>query len=261
MKTVLVGILLCSITAEAGIADKLRTYSSKYLGEDITQKIFGMEESKRPSLLMPVVPKEISKSETQVIQKITSFEALDPAQKRQYYSSFVRELSYVTRGIRIDEEGALKWINVLEQGGSQEGVYHAMVLDRTYQNLESFKESLSNEVIIFLQNYGTKFLNQKFGEDSLKTLNIYSIKRIITEKSLEIADYFQKNPDDLYRWYALMSVKLAEKIETKNKVRIIQDTYFHYSWAKKVPVQHLKAEMIIKLHDVLNQLNAIGKEY
>lgn len=254
MKSVLVGIILISLSAEAGWKQQAREYSSKYLGEKWTNKIFGQQEAKS-TLELPSIPKVIPKVEIKEAAKITSFDGLSSMSKRMYFENFVRELSYVTRGIRIDEAGLKKWLNVLEQGGSQEGIYRAMVLDKTYQNLEEFQDPINNKVISFLSDYGSRFINQNYSEQSLRESSIYTIKRIVTERTLELIDYLKSKPEDLYRWYAIFSAEVSKELRTQNQVRSISDEKYHYRWAEKVPLQHIKGEVIIKLHEILNQFN------
>lgn len=254
MKSVLVGILVLSLNVNAGLKDKAREYSLKIVGPKWTAKVFG-DLPLAKKITLPVIPDKIPESQIKPIEKLTSFDGLSSMSKRNYYKNFIKELSYVSRGIRIDEAGVKNWLNVLEQGGSQEGVYRAMVLDKVYSNLEDFEDPLTDKIIQFVQSYGSRFLKKTYSEKSLRSVNIYTIKRITTEKTLELVDYLQIKPDDLYRWYAVFSAEVAKGLRTDNRVRAIKEANYHYMWAQKVPIQHIKGEVIIKLHEILNQYN------
>jgi len=81
--------------------------------------------------------------------------------------------------------------------------------------------------------------------------------RITTERCLEIIDqYIDSNKDDLYSWYAVFSGELANKYPAvwKNKLRKTTKMTHHKKWAATVPDQHIKSEVIIKVHKVFNSL-------
>ena len=99
------------------------------------------------------------------------------------------------------------WINVIDQGGSREGVYRAMVLDRDYQGMENYDKLVSTAGAEFAHRFSKRFAAVEINEETLKKINFYSVKRLVTEKALEIVDAF-KNEEDLHQWYAVLSHEL-----------------------------------------------------
>jgi hypothetical protein len=143
---------------------------------------------------------------------------------------------------------------------SREGVYQALVLDEVYASLENKEEKSNERLLDFTLKSSQRFLNQTFKKESISSLNLYSIKRIMTEKSLDLLEHYEvKNLDDLYQWYAIFSFELAKDYGPLLKTPLRQDQRFEYHlhWAKNMPIQHIKSEFIIKLHSVMNGLQLL----
>lgn len=249
--------------------DKLKGQVESLLGEDIASKLFSDSKKSHQALQMPKIPDfELSATDDSVYDKKSSsvhsqgdeFNKLNKEDKRSFYVSFIRELFLVTRLNEIEKNELLKFLNVLEQGGDREGVYRSLVLDNEYKSLELYEQSVANELIDFINSYSLKFLNKSFSEDAMRRLNLFSIKRIITEKTLELIDVLAMNPEDLYAWYAIFSSDMAsDHVIWKNKLRADTNQMRHYAWVQKVPFQHIKSEVIIKLHMIMNSLSPIQK--
>jgi hypothetical protein len=172
----------------------------------------------------------------------------------------LQELFQVTRKTEASDEDLASWLNTLDQGGSREGVYQALVLDEVYAGLENEATPSSNKLLDFGLKFSQRYLNQTFNKESLAQLNLYSIKRILTEKSLDLMEYYEvHNLENLYQWYAVFSFELAKEYSPLLKTPLRQDQRFeyHYQWAKNMPIQHIKSEFIIKLHAVMNGLQLI----
>ncbi|HLT22236.1 MAG TPA: hypothetical protein VKZ84_02295, partial [Bacteriovoracaceae bacterium] len=188
----------------------------------------------------------------------TEFDRLPNERIRQYNFNFLQELFEVTRRTEARDEDLSTWMNTLDQGGSREGIYQALVLDGVYNTLESIENSASDEVYDFVVNFSQSFLNQTVAKTSLEQLNHYSLKRILTDKGIDVMAYYQtKSLDDLYRWYALFSSYVARTYQASfsgNAVRANTSPEYHYEWAKSMPIQHIKSEFIIKMHKVMNDL-------
>ena len=71
-----------------------------------------------------------------------------------------------------------------------------------------------------------------------------------------MADAFGDDRDAMERWYAIMSADFAVRFPQIWSTQIRKDTSAenHKAWASKVPVQHIKSEMIIKIHSALNSM-------
>ena len=249
-----------AFAADGSLGDlkiKVRNLVSKYVSEDIAVTIFGTA----PVIItMPPIPKITCSSKDENCDKaqvVKSEKELSPEQKEKYNLAYLKELHKVTRNRKADRNFIVKWMNVMGQGASREGVYRAMVLDNTYAGLENFENPLNDATIDFSVNYLKKYVGKTIKASSLEALNFYTLKRIATERSLEIVDELSKKPADLSRWYGVFSSELATNfphIWNKNKVRQNTSASYHLSWAKKAPSQHLRSEVIIKLHSVFNNL-------
>ncbi len=256
MKYILILFVLVSWNAEAV---DFRDYINKMKKE--VNRILG-KEPKEIEITMPEIPEvKMEATSTKVYEKKgklyeqgVEFNKLSNEEKRKYNLAFLRELYPAVRGAEAKESELIVNLNVLEQGGSRESVYRSLVLDQTYASLESYQDIPEPELLDFAVSYGEKYLALRFNKDDIQKLNLFSIKRIIVEKSLEVMDEFPKDGEDLYRWYAILSEDLSENYAKvwKTSVRKKTKAAYHYKWAQSVPFQHIKSEVIVKLHKVMN---------
>jgi len=235
------------------------------LGEDTTNKILGKEEVKS-SISLPEIPEVTlnakdesfyDKKNSSIYTQGQKYILLTLEEKRSYRISFLQQLFEVTRNSPAKKEDIAKFLNVLEQGGNREGVYRSITLDQVYLSLEQYDETPSSKLVDFVDYFSQKYLRKKYKKESLQSLNLWSIKRLITEKCLELIDVLADKPEDLYSWYAVYSAELAKDYAqawTSDTRKNITAEY-HYSWAKSVPFQHIKSEIIIKNHKLMNFLN------
>jgi hypothetical protein len=214
---------------------------------------------------LPEIPKEVKKgsdvaSYTKLKKDPTEYDRLPVERKRQFDYTFLQELFQVTRKTEAKDEDLATWLNTLDQGGSREGIYQALVLDEVYAALENMDEPPSNRLLDFSLKFSERFFNQTFKKESLSKLNLYSLKRILTEKGLDLMEHYEvNNLESLYQWYAVFSSELATDYSPLLKTPIRQDARleFHLNWAKGMPTQHIKSEFIIKLHSVMNGLQLL----
>lgn len=250
--------LLISISAQAGIVDDIkesvRPHLVKFIGLEKTNELLGNDPSQ---ITMPKIPKVVkdAKSISNYGQGPKNKVTYKKDQERRFNYNFVKELFQATRKVNADDNDIAKWMNVLEQNGSREGVYRALVLDGTYLSLENYDFPMESKTVDFTTSYIERYLDKTISEDVLKKANFYTVKRDITEKTLEVIDeFFKKEGDDIYDWYALLSADMAKKFPKamNNDTRKETDPQKHKLWAKSVPDQYLKSEVIIKLHSVFN---------
>ncbi len=257
--------LFFSISANAGVSDFFYEMTAKVVGEDKANSIFGRElvVVEPVQVQLPEIPKiEKKNSDASIstpeswLKQSSDFDKLAGNQKRKFELAFLRELFWATRKAAPTDQDLNTWINVLEQGGSREGVYRALVLDEVYSTLEDYEEVPTQAAIEFAKSYSQKFLRLEFKDEILKKMNIFLIKRLITEKTLEIVEILEQKPDDLLRWYAVFSSDMAKSGigVYQSKIRLEQDSNIQLAWAKKVPLQHIKSEIILKLHFLFNTL-------
>lgn len=251
---------------EPGWKTKGREVVTSLVGASWGEKLFGpVPELPAPEIKLPVIPKQIKKSTdvanyTKLKKDPTEFDRLPGDRKRQFDYQFLKELFVVTRKTEAKDEDLSNWLNVLDQQGSREGIYQALVLDEVYGALENMEEKPSNKLLDFSLRFNQRFYNQTFKKESLSQLNLFSLKRIFTEKGLDLLEHYEvNNLDDLYLWYAVFSAELAADYGPLLKTPIRQNTNleYHLMWAKSMPIQHIKSEFIIKLHSVMNGLQLL----
>lgn len=267
-----VGLLVSlSVLAQSALLEpawktKGRSVVSSLMGEGWGIKLFGrIPQPPEPEIKLPEIPQNIKKptdvaNYTKLNKDPTEFDRLPAERKRQFDYKFLQELFQVTRRAEAKEDDLATWLNTLDQGGSREGVYQALVLDEVYAALENQEDKPTDKLLDFSLKFSQRYFNQTFKKESLSQLNLYSIKRIMTEKALDLMEYYEvNNLEHLYQWYAVFSFELAKDYAPLLKTPLRQDTRYEYhlQWAKNMPIQHIKSEFIIKLHGVMNGLQLL----
>jgi hypothetical protein len=246
---------------EASWRASFREVIERFLGNEWGDRILGKLPNKTvDEISMPEIPTVVKKSTdittySKKSKQPTEFDKLPQNRKRSFNYKFIEELFLVTRKTQAKDEDFSNWLNTLDQGGSREGIYQSLVLDEVYSGLESIEERPSKILMDFCLRFSQKFLRQTFKSQSLEKLNLYSLKRIFTEKGLDILDFYEvRDLDSLYRWYANLSADFARDHNTilNSQIRKNPSARYHYEWAKGMPVQHIKSEFIIKVHSIMN---------
>ena len=238
----------------------LRNKLEPYLSKSFIVKVFGeKKERQKTKLKMPEIPK-LEKSATDVSiykdkeidKKKTQYDKLSDIEKQKYRIAFLNELYRVVSRKKISQDLLGTYVDRLSQGAKREGIYRSIVSSRDYFQLESNPTVASKKLIEFTNIFSMKFLNTKFNDSTLLNSNKYLIKRNLTEKALEVAEYLANKPDELYRWYAIFSSEISKYSIWTNKVRKVSSEKYHYNWAKNTSFDLIKSEIIIKLHKVCN---------
>ena len=245
--------------------ERVRSHMSDMLGTDTTNKILGPSE-KIQQYQMPEIPKiegnatdaSVYTKKGKIFEQGKKFNQLPVEQKRMFWATYIKEIFVVTRQAEAKNDDIATYVSVIEQGGSREGVNLRIVNDEVYRTLEGYPEPAKKELINFVVAYGEKYLAKIYSEEGMAKVNLYTIKKIVVETTLELLDLLAKNPDDLYRWYAIFSEEMATNHSSilTGKVRKIPNAEYHYNWVQKVPFQHIKSEVIIKLHKIMNAINS-----
>jgi hypothetical protein len=268
---IVIGILLAfnvfaQEASESSWKVSLRSLITKIVGENWSTKLLGTPpthlDPAAPEVAMPTIPRQVNKSTdvgsySKKAKGPTEYDKLPAEKKRQFDYNFLQELFIVTRKSEPKEEDLANWMNILDQGGSREGVYQALVLDEVYSAMENMDQGPSKNLVDFYLTVSKKYLNQELRPEAISSLNLYSLKRVLTEKSIDLMEHYETvDLDQLYRWYANFSADLGKDHGDllKSEVRKESSPKFHYEWAKNMPIQHVKSEYIIKLHTVMNQL-------
>jgi hypothetical protein len=234
---------------------RMKTEVNRLLGKEVEKtSLFDMPK-------LPVVETDstsvgVYNKDGKIHSQGLAFNKLSDEAKRAYRVAFLRELYPAVRGAEINTNEIVQGINILEQGGTREGVYRSLVLSTEYMRLETYEEKPNEALVAFTILYGVKYLGLQFDTKQIGKLNLWGIKRIIVGKTLDILDAFPSNGKDLYKWYAILSEELSKKYSGlwRNKTRLNQSMEYHHSWAQKVPFQQIKSEVIVKIHKVMNSL-------
>ncbi len=264
MKFILLSSLLFSFYANAAtpgmsaFVERLRPYVREYLGSEIEVKLLGEEIiPENIPFEMPLLPK-ITENATsiEVFNKKEDKVILAPEVEAKFYVGFIKEAYEAVRGQKPNDDEISKYYNVLNQGGTREGIYRSLVLDETYAGLENMDAPVNVKQVVFAEKIYQKFLGKNVGKDKLQKLNIYTLKRFVSERALEIIDGYESDRESLEKWYAYLSHELAKDYAPvfSSNIRKEKDLLAQKNWASKVPVQHLKSEAVIKLHLVFNKI-------
>jgi hypothetical protein len=253
------------VPVESSLRSKLRNLITSVAGTEWSDKILGKLPEPVKEMELPEIPTNF-KSSTDVTsynkmeKPATEFDKLPPDRKAQFDRAFIEELFVATRKTEPKDEDLSTWLNNLQQGGSREAVYRGLVLDDVYATLENLNEKPTARLLDFCTRFSKKFFNLNYTEEGIKQFNLYTLKRTLTEKGLDLMDYYEgKDLEELNRWYALFSAELAKEYAPllKSDLRRNPNPKFHYEWAKGMPIQHIKSEFIIKMHMVMNQLQLL----
>ena len=247
-----------SAQPDQSFVEKIRPQLTKIIGEEWTAKLIGADKSQNMNAVaMPAIPAiDDNATSTAVYDKKKDSVVLNPEVEKKFYYTYITEVYEATRQSKPNEDEVGKMMNVLLQGGTREGVYRSFVLDSVYGGMENWDKPVKSVTADYAVAFYEKYLGKKIQKKSFEGMSIYTLKRLMTEKSLEVADAFGEDRDALERWYAVMSADFASKFPliwtnaTRKKTSAIE----HKNWASKVPVQHIKSEMIIKIHSALNSM-------
>ena len=240
--------------------EKLRPHLSNLIGENLTNTLLGDAPIKKREIKLPKIPDYARdaktfggfKGEEQINMGVIPKGRMDKL-NLQYINEAYKEV----QGKKASNSDLKKWVNVLGQGGTREGIYRALVLDTSYYKLERKNIPLTDSSIDFASYYSNKFMANEISSETLERINYFRLKRELTDRSLEIVDALSGNLDDVYDWYAIFSADLASKYPNvwKFKIRKNKSKEFQRNWAQRVPVQMLKSEVLIKLNRLINLLN------
>ena len=160
------------------LSEKFRPYFKKFLGKKRTDKILG---AKKSGITLPLIP-EIKKDARSVEllkrkKRKGQIKKLSATQKQRYDLVFIREVSKVTRHLKSKSDEDRRWLNVMSQGGTREGVYRGIVLDERYKKLEVRSHPVSAKVAKFSVYYANNFLAQDIGLGAISASNFYTLKK------------------------------------------------------------------------------------
>lgn len=262
MKNFLILIILISFNAYSISWEELKNKTTDAINDLRGVKEKEPEKDLESTVKLPKIPKIVKSAvDSKVFNKKSSiydqgkaYTNLPFSERQKYELAFIKEAYLTTRKSEAKREDLIQWLNVIEQGGTREGVYRSIVLDDIYYGLERYDEKINKECAEFVQHFLRKFIGSKVKVESLSKINLYTLKKAVAEKSLEIIDTMIDRPKDVYAWYAIMSSDLAKQFKHafKKKTRSVDFPEFHEKWAKSVPLQHIKSEVVLKIHIAMN---------
>ena len=239
------------------LKEDIRPTLEQYLGKEYSDKILG---EKKVEIPMPDIPQiNANATSTDVYRRRKESIDIPPEKAAKLNYAYLVELFMATRMSEPTQNDIAKWMNVLNQGSSREGIYRALVLDNTYASLENYPKPVTQKVMTFADWFLSKFVRQSISAAVMKDMNFFTLKRVVVEKSLEIIDAYGDNIVDLRSWYGILSTELAIKYPYvwNTPIRADENYERHKNWAENVPKQHLKSEVVIKLHKVFNKLSGL----
>ena len=253
-------LISSQVFAITNITELIRPYLTDLIGSEFTERLIGKSEQKKVNKVeLPPIPEitQNTKSVDVFKEKFIEKNKVRKEDKQGYDYNFVRELILSTRNIKADDVEVRRWMNPLEQGGSREGVYRAMVLDSYYANLENYNQPLSKSALDYAQKFFKRFVGKKVKPSQFQGMNIYTVKRIATENCLDILDvYLQTNQyENFLSWYSIFSGEIATDFSVwESKMRSNTNIGKHKKWASSVPTEFVKSEVILKIHKIFNNL-------
>lgn len=239
--------------------ESLRPYIRQYLGPEMELKILGKTTADKieDTIVLPAIPEvKEAQTSTDVYNKKADKVKLAENEEQKFFKSFIRDIYKSVRRQDPTDEEMNRYMGILLQGGAREGIYRSMVLDEVYAKMENYDMPMNSKVAdLAVHLYGT-YLGKTIQKEKLKGINFYSIKRLVAERALEVMDSFGDDRESLENWYAVLSNDLATKhgANFSNQFRKNTKKSVHKKWAQKYPVQHLKSEVLIKLHTSFNSL-------
>lgn len=246
------------VQEEKSFVEKVRPQLMKIIGEEWTVKIIGADKSlPKEEVAMPAIPKiDDNAKSTDVYNKKQDKIVLKPEIENKFNYAYVFEIYEATRQQKPNEDEVTKAMNILTQGGTREGIYRSLVLDSVYGGMENWDKPVKSVTADFAVYFYGKYFGKKVAKKNFEGMSVYTLKRIIGEKALEIVDAFGEDRDGLERWYAVMSADLATRFPQiwSNPMRKKTSALEHKNWASHVPLQHIKSETVLKIHSAFNSM-------
>lgn len=237
------------------LKEQARPHLVKILGQEKVDEFFGANATK---VALPAIPKLEKDSRSTAVYDVKAYLGTveiskEDQEKYNYY--FIKELFEAVRRREANANEIAQWMNVLQQGGTREGVYRGLVLDQTYAGLENYPMPVNDTLVAFTSRFLEVYTGKKYELEKLMGFNFFALKRNVTERALEVLDALptqQARAD----WYAVLSAELAKDHATifNNKTRTNIDPGVHQNWAMSYSTQYLKSEVVIKLHKIFNAL-------
>ncbi len=230
-------------------------YMKKVIGEKRASELLNINAY--DDLVIPNIPelKNINFKSPKRTSKLRL--NLSKEKQNKYDEYYIKELFLVTRQLKYNVNDLSRWLNVLSQGGTREGIYRALVLDSTYRGLESYDKPVNKDILEFIKYFYKKFFQKDVSDKKFRGVNFYYLKRVFVEEVLVTIDILNTlEGDQIFNWYSAISADISRRYSEIwiNKFRKSTDQKMHNKWAMSANEQYIKSELIIKLHKTFNYL-------
>ncbi len=222
--------------------------------------------------------KETTDGERGLGNPVTGFVST-PKERRKIRKQFLSEIyKHVFAREFRDKESYVRWMNILEQGASVEGVYRGLVLSGDYAQMERGRTTpealnLFASEMALLTLYRKKKIEEYITgneekrklqelEQALltrfKSSSLFTLKRVLGEEVLEYMDILKSNRAMLSKWYSKTTVRWnSQGIDFGLKLRNSKNSEYHSQWARQNSLGRIQWEVLNRLHRLMNGLGRI----
>lgn len=161
-----------------------------------------------------------------------------------------------------------RWMNVLSQGASIEGVYRGITLASEYAAMErgvasaAAKAFFVSEVLRLENEVGSAATVSEAMKNAIRAkidkYSLFTLKRILGEKYLTAIDRKAKNREELNEFYGDTAKRFGElNIDFGYEARNSKDADYHRRWAAQNSLGRIQWETLNRVHRTMNSLGGI----
>ncbi len=222
---------------------------------------------------------EVAKDDHSVGATLSGGFVKSPKERLKIRKQFLSEIYQQVYARKFtDKEAYVRWMNVLQQGASVEGVYRGLVLSREYAQMERGRttaEALdlfaSEMALLTLTRDGkdAKYLTSVEGvkkQSSIKqalvskyeTRSLFTLKRILGEEVLAYMEILKKDRSQLSQWYSETTLRWnSQGVDYGLEKRNSKDGNYHLRWAASNSLGRIQWEVLNRLHRMFNGVGRI----
>ncbi len=188
---------------------------------------------------------------------------------RKVNASFIKEAHSVVLEREVSKEEFSRWMNVLDQGGSLEGIHNGLTHGDEFRNKE--KGVAPPEALrLYAQLMATLDVDARpdaaapadadkkklISEYAMKAVNksLYTLKREVTLQAIKAMDVKKAYKDKWATWYGRFAATTnARAVDFGSPERNKSDEQAHYQWALDASEDRVKWEVFNRIHRLFNQ--------
>ena len=177
-------------------------------------------------------------------------------------AAFLKEVHLVVLERTVTQEEFARWLNVLDQGGSYEGIYNGLANGDEYrakekgvappQALRLYAQTMTELTITKETEGDRKKMLADFAQKGVNK-SLYTLKREVAQEALKAADGVREYKEKFATWYgrfAAVTNKLGVDFGAPD--RNSADELVHYRWALVHGEDPVKWEMLNRIHRLFN---------